>query len=159
MRRFLFLLVMLLGLWGPGVGLAQQTLLHFDDPAQEERFRKLTQELRCLVCQNESLADSNADLADDLRIEVYDMMQKGLGDKQIVDFLVQRYGDFVRYRPPVKPATYLLWFGPAAFGVAGVLILLLVIRRRGRKRAEALSEQERARLDELMRQGEKGAGP
>lgn len=103
-----------------------------DDPALERRLQTLAKELRCLVCQNESLADSHADLAGDLRREVRDLMRAGKSDAEIKQFLVARYGDFVLYRPPVKSSTYVLWAGPfvlLAVG-AGVLTVLLIRRRR-----------------------------
>lgn len=92
---------------------AADTPFEFAQPGQAARYQKLTEELRCLVCQNQSLADSHADLAQDLRNEVYRMITAGQSDREIVDFLVARYGEFVLYRPPVSPLTWLLWFGPA----------------------------------------------
>ena len=106
--------------------------LPFKDHAQEVRFQHLTQQLRCLVCQNENLADSNADLARDLRLEVFQLMQQGKTDAQIKAYLVARYGDFVLYKPPLKPGTWLLWFGPAAILVAGGGVVVVAIRRRRR---------------------------
>jgi cytochrome c-type biogenesis protein CcmH len=91
---------------------AADTPFHFDQPEQAARYQHLTEELRCLVCQNQNLADSHADLAQDLRNEVYRMITSGQTDRQIIDFMVARYGEFVLYRPPVSPLTWLLWFGP-----------------------------------------------
>ena len=122
----------------------------FDDPKQTLQFQKLIEELRCLVCQNESLASSQADLAQDLRTEVYEMMKSGKSREEIVDFLVARYGDFVLYDPPLKPATYPLWFGPLVLGVLGLLIWVRVIRSRKRAVDRELSEAERQRLQELL---------
>ncbi len=104
------------------VAVAADTPFHFDHPEQSARYDRLAQELRCLVCQNQSLADSHADLAQDLRNEVYRMITSGKTDQEIVDFLVARYGEFVLYRPPVSPLTWLLWFGPALLlaGAGGV---------------------------------------
>jgi len=95
-----------------GQAQAADTPFEFADAATEQRYQKLAAELRCLVCQNQSLADSHADLAQDLRDEVYRMLNEGKTDDEIVGFLVERYGDFVLYRPPVSGATSLLWFGP-----------------------------------------------
>jgi|LNFM01.1.fsa_nt_gb cytochrome c-type biogenesis protein CcmH len=95
-----------------GVAQAADTPFEFQDAETERRYQKLAAELRCLVCQNQSLADSHADLAQDLRDEVYRMLNDGKTDEEIVGFLVERYGDFVLYRPPVAGITYLLWFGP-----------------------------------------------
>ena len=105
--------------------------LPFKDRAEELRFQHLAAELRCLVCQNQNLADSDALLAKDLRNEVFEMMQAGKSDSEIKEFLVQRYGDFVLYKPPVKPATWALWFGPALLLFVGAIVLVVVVRRRG----------------------------
>jgi len=91
---------------------AADTPFEFEDATQAQRYDRLTAELRCMVCQNQSLADSHADLAQDMRNEVFRMLKDGRSDEQIVDYLVQRYGDFVLYRPPVGATTFLLWFGP-----------------------------------------------
>lgn len=109
---------------------AADTPFHFDQPEQAARYDKLAQELRCLVCQNQSLADSHADLAQDLRNEVYRMITSGKSDKEIIDFLVARYGDFVLYRPPVSPLTWLLWFGPALLLVAAGGVWWQIARKR-----------------------------
>ena len=102
------------------------------DPVLEKRMVNLTQNLRCLVCQNESLAASQADLAKDLRQEVREMMKKGMTDQQIKDYLVARYGDFVLYDPPVKKTTLLLWYGPFALMLAGLAVLFYQLRKRRR---------------------------
>lgn len=106
--------------------------MDFDSPEQRERFQALTEELRCLVCQNQSLADSDADLAQDMRAEVLKLMKAGHSDDEIRAFLVERYGDFVLYDPPVAPGTWLLWFGPGLLVLIGITALLVAIRRRGR---------------------------
>lgn len=106
------------------------------DPALEARVSKIAAELRCLVCQNQTIADSNADLAVDLRNQVREMLRTGASEAQITDYMTQRYGDFVLYRPPVKGSTALLWFGPAVLLVIAVAALLLVIRRRMRLPAD-----------------------
>lgn len=97
----------------------------FDSPHTEKVFHKLSEELRCLVCQNQSIAESNADLAKDLRLEVYNMLMQGKTEQEIVGFMVQRYGDYVMYRPPLKPMTWLLWFGPV---LVFFLVLFFVMR-------------------------------
>lgn len=125
-----------------------------DDPVLEERARDLSAEIRCLVCQNESIDESNAQLARDLRILVRERLVAGDSDQEVLDFLVARYGDFVLLRPPVNQATVLLWFGPAlVLLIAGTVIFL---RTRNRKPAtasapEALSAEEKARLDALLK--------
>ena len=106
------------------------------DPELEARVLKLSAQFRCLVCQNQTIADSNADLAVDLRNQVRDMLVKGDSPQQITDYMTARYGDFVLYRPPVRSTTALLWYGPAALLVLGVVVLLVIIRRRNRLPAE-----------------------
>lgn len=125
----------------------------FDDAAQEARYRNLIAELRCLVCQNQNLADSDADLAKDLREETYSMIRAGQSDEQIISFMVNRYGDFVLYRPPVKSTTFLLWFGPLLLVAAGLFIVVLQVRRRAAaaaKKSPSLSPEERKRIDDLL---------
>ena len=102
------------------------------DPALEARVMKLSAELRCLVCQNQTIADSNAGLAVDLRNQVREMLKRGDTPEQITDYMTARYGDFVLYRPPVKSSTAVLWYGPAALLVLAVVVLLLIVRRRTR---------------------------
>ena len=106
------------------------------DPALEARVMAIAAELRCLVCQNQTIADSNADLAVDLRNQVREMLRQGQGREQIVNYMTARYGDFVLYRPPLKESTALLWFGPAALLLGGLGVLVLVLRRRNRMPAE-----------------------
>lgn len=102
------------------------------DPAIEQRMLRITSEMRCLVCQNQTIADSHSGLAEDLREEVRAMLRKGQSDEQIVRFMTDRYGDFVLYRPPVKSTTWLLWFGPGLLLVGGLVALMLVLIRRAR---------------------------
>lgn len=106
------------------------------DPELEARLLAIAKELRCLVCQNETIADSNADLAVDLRRQVREMLREGKGQREIIDYMTARYGDFVLYRPPVRSDTALLWFGPAALLVGGVIMLFVVLRRRNRLQPE-----------------------
>lgn len=104
--------------------------LPFKDAAEEDRFRALTSELRCVMCQNQSLADSNAMIAGDLRKEVFALMQAGKTDAEIKDFLTERYTEFVLYDPPLQSKTWLLWFGPVAILLAGVIVVIMIVRRR-----------------------------
>lgn len=106
--------------------------LPFRDRAEEVRFQHLTKQLRCLVCQNQDLADSDADLAKDLRKQVFDMMRSGKSDDEIKQYLVARYNDFVLYDPPLKPGTWLLWFLPFALVLVGAIVLARILRRRTR---------------------------
>ncbi len=103
-----------------------------DDPAIEARMLQLTSEMRCLVCQNQTIADSHAELAEDLRQEVRELLRKGQSDQQVIDYMTARYGDFVLYRPPVRGRTLLLWFGPGALMVGGLAALALLLHRRSR---------------------------
>ena len=119
------------------------------DEAVEQRLIAIAGELRCLVCQNESLAGSRADLAEDLRREIRELIKKGKTDAEIMEFLVSRYGDFVRYRPPLKPTTWLLWGGPFALAALGVGGLLVFLRRR-RVADAPLSAQEQRKAAKLL---------
>ncbi|MCX7628100.1 MAG: cytochrome c-type biogenesis protein CcmH [Methylophilaceae bacterium] len=114
-----------------------------DDPEVEARLKALSSELRCLVCQNQTLADSSAALAEDLRQEIRALIAQGLSDQEIIDYLVARYGDFVRYRPPLKATTLLLWIGPGLLLAAGVGGLWWVLRRRNAR----LSDDEEKRKE------------
>mgnify|MGYP001563913437 CR=1 FL=1 len=136
---------------------AADTPLKFEDPAQEQRYQTLLSELRCLVCQNQSLADSHADLAQDLRKEVHDMIAQGKGNDEILAFMIQRYGDFVLYRPPLRNSTWLLWFGPFVLLLIAVTAAVRFSRGRNRGAAPALSETEQTRVQELLRPPTDGA--
>ena len=124
-----------------------------DEPVLEARLLKLSEELRCLVCQNESLASSRAELADDLRREVRSLLSEGKSDQQVKNFLVERYGDFVLYRPEIKPMTWLRWFGPFVLLLGAVAGLGWYLRQRRQlaDTAPALSDAERARVDQWLK--------
>ncbi len=125
------------------------------DPVAEKRLQALSKELRCLVCQNETIADSNAELAVDLRREIRGMIKNGQSDSQIIDFLVARYGDFVLYRPPVKGNTFLLWGGPIAMRLLGLLTLRNYLRRRSTRmgaQEAPLSAEEAQRAEALLKE-------
>ena len=119
-------------------------------PEHEQRYYSLLDELRCLVCQNQTIAESDADLAKDLRDEVKKMLQAGATDSEITEFMVNRYGDFVLYRPPVKPRTWLLWFGPLVFLVIALVVLTQVVRKHKRTGSAALTEDEQAKVDSIL---------
>jgi cytochrome c-type biogenesis protein CcmH len=114
------------------------------DPVLEARVLALTAELRCLVCQNQTIADSHAELAVDLRNQVREMLRRGDSEEKILAFMTDRYGDFVLYRPPLRQSTALLWFGPAVLLVGGIVILGLVLRRRSRMPADRFEPDEDA---------------
>ena len=124
------------------------------DPVAEKRLQRLSEELRCLVCQNQTIADSNAELAQDLRREVRGMIKDGKTDKEIIDFMVTRYGDFVLDRPPVKGITLLLWGGPIALMLLGLYILQRYVRQRARRMTadQPLSADENSRADALLKE-------
>ena len=157
MRR-LFLILSLLIACSPGF--AREAAPTAADIVVEKRMVAISEELRCLVCQNESLAGSQADLAKDLRREIREQIAQGKSDKEILDFMTGRYGDFVRYRPPLKGTTFLLWFGPFLLLVAGIAALGNILRRRGKRVAEAtLSAEEQNRAEALLRLGEEESKP
>jgi cytochrome c-type biogenesis protein CcmH len=149
-----WLLVIILFILIPSLVAAEEARPLADNPQVEARLKTLAVELRCLVCQNQTLADSNAPLAEDLRREVREMITKGMSDREIIDFLVQRYGDFVLYRPPWKATTTLLWLGPFLLLIAGATALVLALRRRQTKLADVtLSEAEHNRVAQLLSEG------
>ena len=122
-----------------------------DDPVTEQRLIAISEEMRCLVCQNESLAGSRSDLANDLRREIRVLIVEGKTDEQIRNFMVERYGDFVLYRPPVKPITWLLWIGPFVILLAGIIGLMVYLRRRNQGMPSAtLSAEDNRRIDALL---------
>ncbi|HTN32125.1 MAG TPA: cytochrome c-type biogenesis protein [Pseudomonas sp.] len=137
-------------------GFAQAAIdtYEFSNEAERQRFRQLTNELRCPKCQNQNIADSDAPIAMDLRREIFRMLEDGQGDEQIVDHLVDRYGDFVRYNPPVELRTLLLWYGPWALLGGGLLALIVIVVRRRRvenaPQNALLSAEEQERLSHLL---------
>ncbi|EQD60517.1 Cytochrome C biogenesis protein CcmH, partial [mine drainage metagenome] len=116
--------------------------LPFKNTAQEVRFQNLTRQLRCLVCQNEDLADSNAKLAQDLRLVIFQQMQAGRSDAQIKQWLVDRYSDYVLYKPPLKPSNYALWFGPFVLLLLGALGVWVYLRRRAQPQIASAPDEE-----------------
>ena len=157
MTRILVMIAALVLIALPAHGVEPDEVL--DDPALEARARDLSREIRCLVCQNESIDSSNADLARDLRLIVRERLVAGDSDQEVLDYLVARYGDYVLLRPPVKPTTYLLWFGPALLLALGFLSVMIYFRRRtppgpSVPGAAALSPDEEARVETLMAEPE-----
>jgi len=149
-RLGVFIMLFALGPWAH----AKEAAPAAEDPALESRMMALSAELRCLVCQNQTLADSNAPLAVDLRNQVREQMKQGASDSDIVDFMVARYGDFVLYRPPVKAATLALWFGPPLLLAAGLAALFYRLKRRRAAAEVELAEAERERAEKLLAESE-----
>ncbi len=148
------LLVILAGLAGLGVanfgaGAVEPTEM-LEDPVLEQRARDISQHLRCLVCQNQSIDDSNAELARDLRVIVRQRLLAGDSDAGVIQYVVDRYGDYVLLKPPVKGTTYLLWYGPALILLIAVAAVAVAARRRRRSAAAPLSASEQSRVDELL---------
>jgi len=150
MKKLLFVCLMILS-FGVTVVAWDVRPASGDDPVVEKRLMDLSKELRCLVCQNETLADSQAGLAEDLRREIREQIKAGKSDQEIIAFLTQRYGQFILYRPRVTPTTYLLWFGPFVLLIGGLLVLFRYIRyHRDSVKEEPLSSEDRRRATELL---------
>jgi cytochrome c-type biogenesis protein CcmH len=148
MRRFLWAAALACAAWGMAAGVhAKDAPLVSSEPELDKRVVAVTSELRCLVCQNETIAASSADLAVDLRNQVREMLRKGQSEKEIIDYMTARYGDFVLYRPPVRNTTALLWFGPPLLMGVGLLTLWLVLRRRSRLSADQFEDDEADEAD------------
>jgi cytochrome c-type biogenesis protein CcmH len=124
------------------LGHAKEAVLAAQDPVLDARMVRITSELRCLVCQNQTIADSHAALAVDLRKQVMEQLQQGQSDQQIIDYMTARYGDFVLYRPPLKASTVVLWFGPGLLLLISLVALFVVLRRRSRLPPEAFDPDE-----------------
>ena len=154
MKTLIASLLLLGGLLGAGQASAAIDVYTFDSDAQEQTFRELTKELRCPKCQNQDIADSNAPIATDLRREIYRMLGEGKDNQQILDFMVARYGDFVLYKPALTSKTAVLWFGPFALLLGGLVLIGVIVGRRRRAPqaagSDTLSVEERQRLDTLL---------
>jgi cytochrome c-type biogenesis protein CcmH len=151
-RARVLLPLLLVWLVAPALAQVRRERPVIDDPALEQRLKNLSQDLRCLVCQNETLADSRADLAEDLRDEIREQMKAGKSDKEIISFLTARYGQFILYKPQVTPTTYLLWFGPFVLLLAGLAVLFRYIKQRRELIPEnPLTSEERRRAEEMLR--------
>lgn len=155
MKRFIYALGLTLACFGTAQ--ASIDTYEFSTQAERDRYRTLVEELRCPKCQNQNIADSDAPIAMDMRNEIFKKLEEGESNEQIVEFLVDRYGDFVRYKPPVNKKTLILWYGPAAFLTFGfAMVAMIVIRRRRSTRTEQneqqLSSDEKARLSDILKQ-------
>jgi cytochrome c-type biogenesis protein CcmH len=155
MKKFgLLLALMLLLSHAFSVSWAKEAVPVAEDPELERRMVALSEDLRCLVCQNETIAASRADFANDVRREIREQMSANKSDQEIVDFLVARYGDFVLYRPPVKSTTIFLWFGPFLFLLIGATTLYVYLKRRRSQIEEpALTEQQLKQAETLLKEG------
>ena len=155
MKKFgLLLALMLLLPHSFSVSWAKEAVPVAEDPELERRMVALSEELRCLVCQNETIAASRADFANDVRREIREQMSANKSDKEIIDFLVARYGDFVLYRPPVKSSTMFLWFGPFLFLLLGAAALFVYLKRRRKQIEEpVLTEQQLKQAETLLKEG------
>lgn len=151
MMRFLLAAVLLLG---TGLAFAAVDIFEFDSEEQRQRYYQLGHELRCPMCQNQNIADSDAPIAADLRREVYRLLQEDKSNNEIIDYMVERYGDFVRYRPAFNAQTFVLWVGPGVLLLAGFAILAVMVRRRRKALAgeiDDLSEDDQQRLQSLLK--------
>ena len=158
MKRATLSLLVVLMMFSPYFAVAKDASPLADDPATEQRLIVISEEMRCLVCQNESLAGSRSDLANDLRREIRTLIKEGKTDEQIRNFMVERYGDFVLYRPPVKPITWLLWLGPFVILLGGIIGLMTYLRHRNQHVPSAtLSEEQNRRIDSLLKDVNTGA--
>ena len=157
--KFVASLIVALALLAPALpALAVEPHEILADPALEHRAREISKELRCVVCQNQSIDDSDAELARDLRVIVRERLTKGDSDDEVINYVVARYGDFVLLRPPFKGITYVLWFGPAIFVVIGIAAVAVYYRKRqseaganGAAKTKKLTAEEKARLDALLK--------
>jgi cytochrome c-type biogenesis protein CcmH len=123
----------------------------FHDEVTKIRFQELSKELRCPKCQNQNLADSNSPIAQDLRKELYELLQQGKADSEIINFMVSRYGEFVLYRPRVSSVTYILWFGPIVLILIGIIVVIVVVRRKpADKKALVLTSEQQDKLKDLL---------
>ncbi|MEJ2214214.1 MAG: cytochrome c-type biogenesis protein CcmH [Gammaproteobacteria bacterium] len=130
---------------------ARVSAYEFDTPEQEAAYKEMVSELRCLVCQNQNIADSNAELAQDLKRKTYEMVMQGKDKNEIADFMVQRYGDFVLYRPPLSNTTLLLWSGPFIIFVIGIIVLIRVIKSKQRDHSNQLTAEEKAKAEDMLK--------
>jgi cytochrome c-type biogenesis protein CcmH len=159
MRKIFLITFSAILLLGVASAIANEAAPLADDPVTEQRLISISEEMRCLVCQNESLAGSRSDLANDLRREIRNLIKEGKSDDQIRSFMVERYGDFVLYRPPVKPVTWLLWIGPFVILLIGIVGLLTYLRRRNSSVPNViLSDADNQKIDALLKSSDQKEG-
>ncbi|WP_116365088.1 cytochrome c-type biogenesis protein CcmH [Parahaliea mediterranea] len=143
------MIALLLGCWVLAAGAVIETY-EFSSPELEARYHALSQELRCPKCQNQNIADSNAPIAQDLRKQLYQQLESGATDAEILDYMVARYGEFVRYRPEMGGATLILWLAPVLLLAVGIVVALAVLRSRRDADSRALTEEEQRKLQEML---------
>lgn len=152
MARLLLLVLLAGGALLPGApALSQVDTFQFDTAEQQERFRRLSNELRCPMCQNTNLTGSTGGVAEDLRREIHRMIMDGMTDREIEQFMLERYGDFIFYRPRLRAETVLLWFGPVIFLLVGGIVIFNIVRKAQPAGPQALSEEEQRRLQDLLK--------
>jgi len=154
MRRFLCVLLAACVIWS-ATTVAKEAAPLISDPVISARMAHLTAKLRCLVCQGQSVADSGSDFSNDIRREVERLMEEGKSDKEVIDFLVQRYGDFILFEPPVKSTTAPLWIGPFALMAIGAAVLVIVLVKRSKRPNEELTPEQVATAEQLLKDIEK----
>lgn len=147
MMRWMLLLLLLTG----GIAFATIDAYEFKTPEDEQRFRVLVEELRCPKCQNQSIADSNAGLAKDIKDRVHRLINEGKNNQQITDYMVERYGDFITYRPPVRPVTWFLWFGPFVLALLAALIIFMIKLRQKSSPIVQITPEQEAKVQELLK--------
>jgi len=152
-RAFIFLIC---SLFVFSAAQGKEATLMAEDPVVEARMLDLAKNLRCLVCQNQSLAGSDSDFANDLRREMRDMIDRGMSDQEIIEFMVERFGDFILFNPPVKLTTVLLWFGPLLLLAIGAITLIRVLRRRRQLSEKPLSDDDHRRAAALLKNEKDG---
>ena len=151
MLRLVFIVVLGFAALVPAVpGFAQVDTFEFETDEQQQRFRRLSNELRCPMCQNTNLTGSTGGVAEDLRREIHRMIMDGMSDQEIEQFMFERYGDFIFYRPRLRAETVLLWFGPLIFLLVGGVVVFNIIRKSRASASESLSEEELKQLDDLL---------
>ena len=150
LKKFKLILISLVTLLVISRSYAGVEVHNFDDAEKAADYKVLIEELRCLVCQNQNLADSNAELALDLRQQVFEMINSGKSKAEIVDYMVNRYGDFVLYRPPLKNSTLLLWFGPFAILLLGFIILIIFVRGQAKKKTDEINTSEQQHIRDIL---------
>lgn len=152
MMKYLITLILALCSFGYAQAFSSETF-EFADEVQKTRYQALAKELRCPKCQNQNLADSNAPISKDLKLEVYNLLQEGKSDKEIVDFMVERYGEFVLYRPKVSKVTYVLWYGPAVLIIIGIICVIVIVRKKPAKKVSAeLTDEQKAQLESILKE-------